>query len=61
MIIGGNKTQISRRDFHIMHSVHCELNYIVSTNICTVLDTVYVIFALTFFGVIAIFRELTPL
>jgi len=27
MIISGNKTQISRRDFHIIHSVHCELNY----------------------------------
>jgi len=27
MIISGNKTQISRRDFHIIHSVHCELDY----------------------------------
>jgi len=27
MIISGTKTQISRRDFHIIRSVHCELNY----------------------------------
>jgi hypothetical protein len=27
MILNGNKTPISRRDFHIIHSVHCELNY----------------------------------
>ena len=34
---------ISRRDFHIIRSVHCELNYIISTNRCTILGIVYLI------------------